>query len=254
MKQLKSLPEAELPSPEDQLPDEPPVELEPGDVLSPEEIEQLVNDNMKLAYHYANKWYVPNLSDEDKVSMAVHGLVKAANTYQKSKGPFAAFAGRIIRNYLGHLSYHHGEKTATELNVLDAPIGDTDGDATMHDRQGDETSILGPDAASRSEAEQLIWDEIEQIPQPNRDMVVRWMNGDSYRDMQADFGTTFVTIGNIVRRELDGIKQRLAAKGILNLSDLMPESVAVDGRDGKFVYGCLKEAVTMALLQSSVKR
>jgi RNA polymerase sigma factor (sigma-70 family) len=231
------------------LPEPPNEEFEPGGqpstpMLSPDEIEKLVNDNIKLAYFFANKWRnIPGVAADDIEAQAMAGLVKAANMYDPSKGKFSSYAAMAIKNHLGHMNYHQKEQAVHEPMSLDAPAGggDEGDDSTVGDKFGDVDPAIGQDL-SRSEAAQIIADEISQIREPNRSMVTRWMKGESYRDMQADFKVSFAMIGYIVKDELNKIKRRLADKGILNLKDIWPESVETSV-NGPFVYECMLASV-----------
>jgi DNA-directed RNA polymerase specialized sigma24 family protein len=179
----------------------------------------------------------------------MHGLVKAANTYAPSKGKFSSWAAPIIRNFLGHLNFHQGVQRDHEVVSLDAPIGgDGEGsdDATMADRIGGSVDPEIGRGMSQSTAAQIVDDELANIPEPKRSMVRRWMAGESYRDLQADYGMSFTMIMHHVKGELSKIKQSLAAKGILSMSDIWPESLETDS-NGKFIYECLLTHVTVGL-------
>jgi RNA polymerase sigma factor (sigma-70 family) len=217
----------------------------PGSKLPPEEINRLTSDNVKLAYWFAARHRrLPGQTEDDVQSQAIHGLVKAANTYDPSKGKFPAYASQIIRNYLGHLNYKTGEKNINEPTSLDAPIGGEEGeggDDSMHDKYGDPTTKAAGKEADQSEASRILNDEINRIPEPTKSMVRRWMNGESYRDMQSDFGISFMQIRNRVTAAMGQIKASLASKGIINLQDIWPESMETDeeGAYGKFICECL---------------
>lgn len=213
-----------------------PVEAPPGaedssSGLSQEEIERLITDNMKLAFHFANQWStIKGYDREDVIAQALNGLVKAANTYNPANGKFSSWASVVIRNYLGHINYHGGNYANTEFTILDAPpLGDEGDDGSMHDRHGAGGLDAGQDSA-RSEATDIVHQEIEALPSPDREMVKQWMNGKSYRDMQPEFGYSFMQIGNIVKRGLATIKASLVAKGITGIEDLWPESSLMDRR------------------------
>jgi RNA polymerase sigma factor (sigma-70 family) len=222
----------------------------PNPKMSPEEVEKLITDNIRLAYWFANQWSnIPGVSKEDIESQAIHGLVKAANTYDPAKGNFAGYASQVIRNYLGHLHFHQGEKTAMEPTSLDAPLGgDDEGgeDASLHDKYGDPKAKGSEMTTARAEATRIINDEIERIPEPDRSMVKRWMNGESYRDMQKDFNLSFMQIRNRVNAAMSNVKTNLAAKGILGLQDIWPESMA-DDMDGRLIFECLTAQVEISL-------
>lgn len=234
--------------PEEGTPDVPAVPG-PASKLSPEDMEKLATDNINLAYWFANRWgNIPGVSKEDIESQAIHGLVKAANTYNPQKGEFAAYAGQIIRNYLNHLHYHQGEKTSMEPVSLDAPLGDEGegDDSSMHDKYSDPSAKGTETGTARAEATKIINDEIDKIAEPDRSMVKRWMNGESYRDMQKDFGLSFMQIRNRVSAAMTKLKFRLADQDILSLQDIWPESIST-GLSGKTVLECILTQIEVTL-------
>lgn len=252
---MKSVQEAEpIPNPE-----EKPVKPEGAQPtpLSQEEVEKLIIDNKGLAYWFANQWRtIPGVSQEDIDSQAIHGLVKAANTYHPSKGSFSGYASQVIRNYLGHLNFKQGEQAPVSTS-LDAPLGGEEGDdGDLHSKISDEGS---PSVDSdQSEGALLIQQEVEALPEPDRSMVRRWMNGESYRDMQADFKISFMQIRNRVSAAMGKIRANLAKKGVVSVSDIWPESLDEDGTDGKFIYECIVANVSAcvavkALQESGVR-
>jgi len=255
-----------IPKPAEPLPggvEEPPIDEldttadETPSPLSQEAIEKLVTDNMGLAYYFANKWRtIPGVAKEDIESQALHGLVKAANTYNPAKGRFSSYASMVIHNYLGHMNYYKKEQVKNELEILDAPMGGDEGgegDDTMHDKVGG-SDDLAPEVAAKSEAASLIAAEIEVIPEPARSMVKRHLiDGESYRDMQKEFGKSFTYIGLVLKKEIAGIKQRLADKGVVNLKDVWPESME-SGDDGRFIYECLVTLIEVELALKDVSK
>ena len=89
------------------------------------EKQYLVLDNQKLVYYLVNKLGVtPNSSEyEDIVSIGTIGLIKAAITFDKSKGiAFATYASRCINNEI-FMHYRKSNKYAKEISI-DEPIGD----------------------------------------------------------------------------------------------------------------------------------
>lgn len=72
--------------------------LEKGVLMTPEQ-ERLVTENMKLAYHIANQFQNTGIDEDDLESAATFGLLKAAQTFNTSKGfKFSTYAGQCIQN------------------------------------------------------------------------------------------------------------------------------------------------------------
>lgn len=64
------------------------------------QVEQLINDNLQRASDMSRRFNIPNLTDEDKFSIARAALVEAANNFDPSKGRFDLWASNAIRNAL----------------------------------------------------------------------------------------------------------------------------------------------------------
>ena len=62
---------------------------------------RLVEDNVKLAYHIAHKYFrgaSELISFDDLAAEAMYGLVRAAQTFDPAKGRFSTYAGLCISN------------------------------------------------------------------------------------------------------------------------------------------------------------
>ncbi len=67
-------------------------------------VKERVIQHLKLAQLLAAKYFnIPGATREEVLSEAHTALVKASMAYQEDKGPFAPFAGTVIRNALNSL-------------------------------------------------------------------------------------------------------------------------------------------------------
>lgn len=81
------------------------------------EREVLVVDNIALAHYMANKYRDIPVEFEEIISSAYMGLVKAALTFDVSKGyAFATYAGRVISNEI--LLFARGERRRNMLPTI----------------------------------------------------------------------------------------------------------------------------------------
>lgn len=201
-------------------------------VLSPEEVEALINDNMRLAYYYVNKYQdMPGADRDDIERQAVAGLVKAANRYNPNKGPFTPYAAVAIQKHLAHMKFHQFHQKHHEVVSLNAPRhGDSDDDAAEY-----VDSIVGADLDSaelrtaREEARRLLDQLIQELTPRERDILRRSLSGESYRDMQKDLGISFVQVGNLARAALAKLRRRLEDHGVSSIPDILPEHLAEKG-------------------------
>lgn len=81
------------------------------------EREVLVVDNIALAHYMANKYTNVQVEFEEIVSSAYVGLVKAALTFDFTKGyAFATYAGRVISNEI--LMFIRGERRRNKIQTI----------------------------------------------------------------------------------------------------------------------------------------
>ena len=93
-------------------------------IRTPAEVEQLVNENMKLAYYVASRNSYKYGHDE-ALSMSMDGLLRAAEMWDGKSCPFGAYAGMRInwrlRKHDLFLSRKKREKNTVHIH-LDEPL------------------------------------------------------------------------------------------------------------------------------------
>lgn len=108
--------------------------------MSKEERDQLITDNMQLVYFLISKYFPDYIQNEDVQQEGMLGLIKAADTFNSSKGKFSTYAStcilNTIRHYFSRENKHTGclslEKTiltdeaGNDLTILDTIVGDED--------------------------------------------------------------------------------------------------------------------------------
>lgn len=83
--------------------------------------EELVVNNIRLVYYIVKKFNFSQSEYEDVVECGILGLVKAARTFDKSKGKrFSTYAGRCIQNEIG--MYFRKHKKCLDYVYLDEDI------------------------------------------------------------------------------------------------------------------------------------
>lgn len=186
--------------------------------------EQLAQDNMKLAYWMASRFASQYRVDpEEAERQALAALTAAANAYDPNRGTkFSSVAGPYIRNALRRLVKPiQGQKLGRV--DLDSPFGDDEGgDDTAHDV----VAGTGPDVSvEREEVFDKVQQELASLPPEERELLSRWIAGETYRDIADDAGVSFVQVGNIIRKALVKLKSQLAGKGITGMDALATEAL-----------------------------
>jgi RNA polymerase sigma factor (sigma-70 family) len=160
---------------------------------------RLVEENVRLAYHVANRW-AQGRADDDTIQIACEGLCKAALTFDPTHGTrFSTYAGRVMQNAL-RMAYRqtHTARRAAVVTSLDAPVGE-DG-ATVADLLGAEDAAL-----EEAEARAVVVPLLARCTDAERAAVDRWMQGASY----ADIGRTLGTTRFAVRQRVDRAVRRM---------------------------------------------
>lgn len=86
--------------------------------------QQLIEHNLRLVAHIIKKYYAGTREQDDLISIGTIGLIKAVDTFDRSKGPrLATYASRCIENEI-LMHFRANKKTAQDVS-LSEPI-DTD--------------------------------------------------------------------------------------------------------------------------------
>lgn len=193
----------------------------PATVTDPE---RLAADNMRLAhwmaYRFANQYGV---DPEEADNQAQAALTAAANAYDPSRGTkFSSTAAAYIRNSLRRLVKPLQGQRLGRVD-LDTSFGDEEGgdDATMHDVIGQGGSNI---EIEREDIFIKLRQELNTLPSEERELLSRWIAGETYRDIAVDSNVSFVQVGNIIRRALAKLKAKLVDKGITGADVLTAES------------------------------
>lgn len=175
------------------------------------EQQQLVEENIKLSYFFANKWAkkLPKMEIDELISLASLGLVKAAQAFKPEKGfAFATFADRCIGNIIKkHLrdNKKHFVVDQTKLH-LDAPIKNQyDKDITSYDLlvKNDDTFdlVLLNEVISKLDElkprERLIFEKLV-------------FEGCRQRELTELIGVQQVQISRLFKKALNQIKEQFA--------------------------------------------
>jgi RNA polymerase sigma factor (sigma-70 family) len=176
--------------------------------------EQLVHDNLRLAYYHARRLYRPGgLDVEDLEQEAVMGLMAAAGLYRPAENPqcpFSSFSRQYIVRHVNE-AIRRWEKCRADPLFVDLP---------------DPSADPGRDRLALE-----IWDMLEHVPRACRALVVRRYGLDGEEPMglielSEHFGLPARTVGRqlavgreIVRAEchargfsVETYAQRLAAE------------------------------------------
>lgn len=177
--------------------------------------EDLVNSHIGLAKSMAYKFAsMYRLDPDDAEQTAMVGLVKAARDFDVGRGkPFKSAAAMYIKNELRHLARWPKHKTQGDLTRvgIDDPFGEED-DATGHDVIGAADPSLS--GVEMRDIHAVVQQEIAKLPKDRRELLLRWLSGESYRDIAQDYGKSFVYVGKLIQQEVTALRAKLADMGV----------------------------------------
>lgn len=99
--------------------------------ISSKEQEELITKNLRLVHHLVNKLGVDTSDYDEIVSIGTIGLVKAAATFDKSKGwKFATYASNCINNEI-FMYFRKSNKYTNTISLDDSVATDKDGNEML---------------------------------------------------------------------------------------------------------------------------
>lgn len=169
------------------------------------EQELLFNQNMKLAYLFANNWIrkINFIEYDDLVSLCLVGLFKAAKSFNPDKGvKFSGYATFVTDNEI-KLHMRHTRRHRDQLS-LDEPLSNDDGDTITRLEL-----IPLQDNAFHSVLLNEAMDEINKLKPRDRYLFIEVkIKGRGQKDVSKETGISQAHISRILRR----IQKRLVSK------------------------------------------
>ena len=131
----------------------------------------LIERNLRLVAHICKKYNIPNVDNDDLISIGTIGLIKGINTFNTNKGVrLATYASRCIENEI--LMYlRRNNKTKAEVSI-DEPLNvDWDGnELLLSDILGTDEDIIYKDLEDEAERK-ILSKAIEKLSDRERMIV-----------------------------------------------------------------------------------
>ncbi|MGI6402729.1 MAG: RNA polymerase sporulation sigma factor SigK [Oscillospiraceae bacterium] len=104
---------------------------------------RLIEHNLRLVAHIIKRYYASLKDQEDLISIGTIGLIKAASTFDNSKGTrFATYASRCIENEI-LMHFRNQRKCAQDVFISDPIDTDKEGNSlTLQDIMSDDDNIF----------------------------------------------------------------------------------------------------------------
>lgn len=137
---------------------------------------ELIEHNLRLVAHIIKKYYASYRDQEDLISIGTIGLIKAASTFNSSKGTkFATYASRCIENEI-LMYFRQKKKTMQDVSINDPIDMDKDGNSiTLMDIvQSDENIVESIDLSIQS---QKLYHFLETNLEPREQKILSYRYG-----------------------------------------------------------------------------
>ena len=170
--------------------------------------DKLILDNQRLVYHLyeqLSKTDIVKSNKDDIVSEGMLGLIKAANTFDETKGyQFSTYAGLCIRNamlmYIRKLNKHWHKEIS-----LYTPIGeDSEGNQLCY------ADVIQSDGEDFGEGNNriLLRESIGKLPEKDKEIMLAVITGYKQREIAAMMGVQQSSISRRIKR----IKRKLKSE------------------------------------------
>lgn len=176
--------------------------------MTNEERNQLVEDNIKLSYHFArvHKSIIPNVEYDDAFGIAQLALVKAADAFDPSKGMFVTYANASVRN--AFIKESKRVRTARQVPLekvisLQSRINGTS-ELTLED------ALCADDMTSNVIDKIVLRDALAVLPESDKGMLMLYyyMNYTT-RDIAKVYGISYQLVAKRITAALLRIRRKL---------------------------------------------
>lgn len=145
-------------------------------------------DHLRFAWAIAHRWSkagLPPCFDLDELfAVASLGLVKAAQSFDPSKGTWSTYAGRCMHNEIRMAVRSAGRDGKREALRLDAPAGE-DGDATVGEFIPDDSAPQPGEALETRDERRRLWAAVDGLKPRARDAVRLVYGGEGMEQAKA---------------------------------------------------------------------
>ncbi len=182
--------------------------------ITQDEINKLIEDNIKLAYAVFWKYYPivrNNIEIDDGISMCFEGLIQAANTYNSSKGyTFSTYAFIVIKNTL--LLNLRNSKTKFDTVSLNTPVQGKDGECDI--------SYFIPDSFNLEETvenkilNEILYECINELTERDKRILLLFMQKIPQRRIGEMVGVHQAQVSRSIKRIINILRNKLKQRGV----------------------------------------
>ncbi len=190
--------------------------------LSSQQINQIVDENIQRASDIAQRYNIPDATDEEKFSAAREALVRAANKWNPAKGfDFGAFANIVIRNEMDNLFNQKIRKAQYSVSSMDASIGRRQAtgeavDSTMANLIPDWRDLTPDEQAARKDVFNAMQNAVAEMRPADQTIIDGIGNDRPMQDIARELGVTPAAVSIRKAKILKELRAKLEAQGVDN--------------------------------------
>jgi len=193
------------------------------------EVDDLVNNNIKLVHAVATRWF-PYVPDKDELFSAGQGaLLRAAEKYSTEepdengeKRDFLNYAYTAIRNAMNNVASKYLEDEEARGVALDVEPENYEGGSTFvpHPKE-----LQTKPETDKEENSKTLRKLIDELPENQKNLALGVLAGDSYTDIAARTGVSRAYISTLAATTFQKLAVKLKNAGFANASDFFKESI-----------------------------
>jgi RNA polymerase sigma factor (sigma-70 family) len=193
-----------------------------------ETVDRLVNENIRLAWHYAlrNK----NVDEHEALSLAMKGLLLAAQQYSPERGKFHVFASISIEHlFRGHIRRSRALKRGSSVGHV--PLDAESNEQPLAEIIADRRTWDPARAAIHAEDMALLNDAVPRLPKQWRYVLERrLLDGERFEQIRLDLGISEQRAGQILDQAKDALRRARRSRERTGVADLGPSARAATAR------------------------
>lgn len=189
-----------------------------GESRDEDRFQEILPLAMVIAHAYRN---IPGSTVDELRSEARLAAWDAAHAFQPGEGRyFEPFARRVINNRLTDLFRKEKTFRSVVRVTLDAPISE-DSDDTSGTQAPSRENRQGVDLVCIREANTLLTELIDELPESHREIISAYMAGQSGSDIARSIGVTKQSISAIRSKALAALRKKFSELGIQDSTQLL---------------------------------
>ncbi len=177
-------------------------------------IEQHLGLARVIAYEYAN---IPGASVDEVIAEAESALACAGRAFDPEKGPFAAYAGRAIRNALNSFFTRQVRYVKVHEFTLDGDSKEFDATSSSVQKDHADPGMNVELAARAAESREILESVLAELSPRCRSILLHIREGKSYSEIGLALGISKQAVHKVGYAAMQSVREKLEARGFSGL-------------------------------------